>query len=302
MISVLRKAGRRLPGFFPLVAERVHPRLNVARHVVLEQDGFAIRLDLSEYIQRRIFYGCHEPYEARFVARFLRPGDSFFDIGAHVGYFTLIAAREVGSGGAVHAFEPHPANFAALKENTALNAFRHVTLNQAAVSDTSGTAQIGVVDPTLLGRSTGDFTIGGEHGSVQVECVSLDDYAGRLDARPIRLLKIDVEGLEPAVLEGARRILSATPPDAILFEYNQAMLEAKGFAPPAVFAHLERAGYLCGRFSAFGRLKRIDRPPEAGRPHREEPVRGSALRAGIAHQATLFNVLAWRPAAGVRAR
>ncbi len=123
-----------------------------------EQRGVRMRAGPREYTQRRIFYGAHEPGEVAALRRLLRPGDAVIDVGAHVGFFTLLAADAVGPDGAVHAFEPVHENFRNLAVNVDLNGFEHVVLNRVAVGREVGHVQLGT--SAEAGSNTGGFTVG----------------------------------------------------------------------------------------------------------------------------------------------
>jgi FkbM family methyltransferase len=214
------------------------------------------------------------------------------DIGAHVGFFTLIGAHCVGNAGRVHAFEPASANFSTLERNVRQNGIENVTLIRAAVTTKSGEVALGLDLAELVGKSTGDYTIGGAHASFTASAVSLDDYLQEVgESRRLRLIKMDVEGLEPEVLAGAQRTLAELPPDGVLFEQNAALLRRRGHAAEAVIEQLERHGYSFHRIDPLGRLRRIDQVSEdVG----DQPGHRSRLAVGLATRQTLFNVLAVR--------
>jgi FkbM family methyltransferase len=280
-----------IPGWFPLVVERVHGLVGPLGEQEVEVEGFRMAVDVNEYIQRRLFYRCHEPHEARLVRRLLRPGDVIVDIGAHIGFFTLIGAAQVGTAGRVHAFEPVPANFTTLERNVRRNGIQNVTLNRVAVTDRSGRVTLGLDAERLVGKSTGDFTIGGAFGAVEAPAVSLDAYLERIgESRPLRLVKMDVEGLEPQVLAGAERTLAEMPPHAVLFEQNAELLGRRGHPADAVVTILEGHNYDLYRINELGRLRHLDEVAEDRRDHSVH----SALRVGLASRRTLFNVLALR--------
>ncbi|TMB59740.1 MAG: FkbM family methyltransferase, partial [Chloroflexi bacterium] len=88
--------------------------------------GVTLRLDFNDYVQRGIFYGAYESQELNFTRRILRPGDVMIDVGAHVGIFSLVGARTVGSSGEVHAFEPIAFNYSRLLENVERNRLANV--------------------------------------------------------------------------------------------------------------------------------------------------------------------------------
>jgi FkbM family methyltransferase len=154
--------------------------------------------------------GVYEGEKAVAFARELQPGDIVLDVGAHAGYYTLLAADKVGPAGQVFAFEPVPRNLFFLQRHVGLNGLTNVTVVPVAVSDHGGLARFGE-GPDEDG-STGRFD---KHGGLLVSTVCLDDLhtAGWIP-RP-RLIKVDVEGAELSVLLGAQKLLETTHP--ILF-------------------------------------------------------------------------------------
>ena len=153
--------------------------------------------------------GTYEPQTRHWLQAVLGPGKVFFDIGANVGFFTLLGSRIVGEAGAVVAFEPLPENLGALKVHVRLNGARNVNVVAAAVSDRAGRERFGPVDnPAMGGRAP--------EGSIEVVTVALDDLVREGAVRRPDVLKIDVEGAELRVLAGARRTLEEARPAIVL--------------------------------------------------------------------------------------
>ena len=149
--------------------------------------------------------GINEIRKRRLFGRAVRPGDIVYDIGAHVGSYTLEAAVLVGPEGRVVAFEPCPANVAFLRQHVTINGLVNVTIVERAVSNHVGTVRF---------RPTPDrvtSTIDPE-GPVQVPCLTVDDFVRRHPRHPPDALKIDVEGAEVDVLTGARSTLDEFAP------------------------------------------------------------------------------------------
>ena len=284
-----------IPGWFSLVVEQLHPHVTDGASIAeVEQAGVRMRVNLEEYTQRRIYYGSYEPGEVAVLTRLLRPGDVALDVGAHVGFFTLLAAAAVGESGEVHAFEPVPANFEALTGNVGLNGFRNVVANQVAVGQEAGSFELGT---TAEGVNTGAYTQGGEQSSFTAETIALDEYvADRIGDRPVRLAKIDVEGVEPEVLSGFRRRLATQPPEALIVEVNVDMLAFHGHRARDITEPLVAAGYGLYRVGALRRLRPLKpedldaspRPPTSG------PTRGliKLINQGLRERRTFFNLLA----------
>ena len=153
------------------------------------------------------------------LAAALRPGDVVLDVGANIGFLTVLAAHLVGPAGRVVAFEPVPANARLVRRNAALNRQSQVEVVQAAVGDRDGTGTL------VLARYAGGAALAEADtppdacGELAVELVTLDRWLAAGAARlpgPVRLLKVDVEGAEPAVLRGAAGLLAAGQPLVLL--------------------------------------------------------------------------------------
>ena len=144
--------------------------------------------------------GSYECQKQRIIADVIKPGTVFFDVGAHVGFYTLLASALVEDRGRVIAFEPLPRNIEYFEKHIALNKVQNVMLIKAAVSDQPGEMRFQEGQASSMGRIS-------ENGTHVVEMVSLDDLVSRHAIPFPDYMKIDVEGAELFVLEGARQIL-----------------------------------------------------------------------------------------------
>jgi FkbM family methyltransferase len=198
------------------------------RHVVtLSTVGFEdgappLRMNVvpREFMTKSLFlYGTLEISETRIVQALLHPGMCFVDVGANIGYYALLAARLVGPGGVVHAFEPSGDMRARLLENVALNGVANVEVHDEAVTKRSGTvrfyASTWIENSGISSILPGD---GRSEEGEEVPCVSLDEFGATLGSRRIDLLKMDIEGAELEAFEGARNLLHGEHAPAILFE------------------------------------------------------------------------------------
>jgi FkbM family methyltransferase len=153
--------------------------------------------------------GSYEHEKQRRFAGMIVPGSTVFDVGAHVGYYTLIAAERAGPSGRVVAFEPLPRNLRYLHQHVRMNAYRNISIVDAAVAECSGQAMFA----EALSPSMGHLA---PSGSVPVRQVSLDHEiaAGALPAPDV--VKIDIEGAEALALRGARHTLASRHPTIFL--------------------------------------------------------------------------------------
>jgi FkbM family methyltransferase len=172
-----------------------------------------IRLVVLPRREKYYWTGAYERELQDALVRLLRPGMAVWDVGAHIGFFSLLAARLVGREGVVHAFEPMSANRARLEAGLALNAGAGVVVHDRAVSATPGRAELHAHEHTTMWS----LLETGRQGQ-PVEVVTLDQLAGELGAP--QLVKIDVEGAEVDVLRGGERLLGGEARPALLVEFT----------------------------------------------------------------------------------
>jgi FkbM family methyltransferase len=246
--------------------------------VVIKEIAPGVRLfiDLSDHvIGLSILRGHYEQDEIRFVRRVLKEGDSAIDIGGHIGFFTMQMAAMVGRAGRVYAFEPFDANADLLERSIAENGFGdRILFQRAAAGAASGTATLTFPVETLNSGGayllrTGSPPLAGNQKK-DVPVVALDALEMR---RPIRFIKLDVEGAEPQVIRGAAKLLEEDRP-VILSELHPTQLErASGVTADAFLSQMHALGY---RAHSLGGNARGG-PAEAG-PYSD--MLGPALERG----------------------
>ncbi len=226
--------------------ERLHAGLTPAdRYAVVRLDmGFRMRLDLADPEQLKVyFYGhYHERYEADLVQRLLSGDDVFWDIGANVGYFTLVAATALKNRGRIVAFEPGKNAYARLVANLALNPYRNIQTYPVAVSDREGEAVLHLLGD--IADTSASLYPAGQAQAGQEVCrtVALDHFLDSEGLRPPDLVKLDAEGAELAVLQGAQKLINDSPP-LWLMEMEEKNLQAAGASKAAVAQFLTGCGY-----------------------------------------------------------
>jgi FkbM family methyltransferase len=208
-------------------------------------NGLLFDYPLRSEIGRAMFLvNRFEPAELRFVARFLRPGMTFLDVGANGGLFSLVAARAVGAAGRVHAFEPAKAEFELLQHNLALNGFTHVIANEVAVSDKIGLSRFAICQDgayNSFGRnSLADQKIVEWQA---VRTMTLDAYLAAQNLGPVHLLKIDTEGAELLVLRGGAQLLRASDAPVVLCEFSDLTTAGLGYSTADLWAFFTDLGF-----------------------------------------------------------
>lgn len=244
----------RVPGIpaFPLVAHR-------------RPDHFISR----ELVDRGIW----EPFETEVLLSHLREGSVFLDLGANIGYYTVLASKRCGPGGRVHAFEPEPGNFSLLERNVALNGCENVRLVHAAASDADGQTELYLSDFNQGDHRLYQNEAGREH--VRVRTVAIDSYFAGSSA-VVDLVKMDTQGCEARIVEGMNHLLDANRGRlAMIVEYWPFGLEGAGGGAVSLVRRLEPFAF---------RVRVID---EADRTLRETSWAELLVRAGTdLHPAT----------------
>lgn len=205
---------------------------------------FKINIDaFDSAIKKQIYFqGYFEWAETRFLRRSLKPGDVFVDVGANIGWHSLVAASRVGAAGRVHAFEPVSSTFDELASNIALNHFDQVVMHKFGLSDCDGVVDIfGNKDSD----SGGNSLIHGEGYSIleKIRIRRGEDVLTELGVDRIDLLKVDVEGAEIMVLRGLQRFFDEGRIRAMLLEINPIHLHAAKSSPQEIFDFVVAQGF-----------------------------------------------------------
>lgn len=207
----------------PSIIDCVRKRLPKYSGTVANVQGNRMLLDAEDELGLFAF-GVYEPFVTETFKRIVKKNAVVLDVGANIGYYTLIAAKLVAENGRVFAFEPEPGNFSLLEKNVKLNGYKNIVLERKAVSNRTGKANL------FLRDKAGQHSICQPSMShVEVETVSLDDYFRDFE-REINLVKIDVEGAEPLVLQGMSELLTKYRRLKIIMELNPNALKQAGFA------------------------------------------------------------------------
>ncbi|GJD58832.1 FkbM family methyltransferase [Methylobacterium dankookense] len=174
--------------------------------------GTLMRCHSRDFVQRRIrFFKIFEHNLTYYTLNALRPGDYYLDIGANVGYFTLLAAKTVGSGGKVIAVEADPRTCEALRSNVALNGFSNVDIRNVAATEKR--CQVDICPGEKHNSGSNSIAVSTSAGTVQG--LPLREIAGA-DLSRITFIKIDVEGAETPILQAILDSLAELPTNLIV--------------------------------------------------------------------------------------
>jgi FkbM family methyltransferase len=194
------------------------PYTNVSAARLVATSVFASRFEgkLSNVVQRAVFhFGVFEPNLTAWIRAHLKPGDVFVDVGANVGYFSLLASRMVGKDGRVIALEPAPSTFAVLEHNILLNKAENVRAVRVAAYDRIATLPMySVAGEEAAGGASLVHVVGPQEA--EVSAAPLGDVLTSEELRRARLIKIDVEGAEESVVAGLLPLLDQLRDDAEL--------------------------------------------------------------------------------------
>lgn len=181
-------------------------------------NGFKMYLDPTDALELRTSKK-FEKFETELVRKEIKKGDVVLDIGANIGYYSLIFSQIVGTEGRVFAFEPDPNNFALLKKNIEINNLKNVILIQKAVSDTSIPLTLYLCDYNHAQHRIYPSPRCNE--KITVESTTIDEYLSKTEFyNKINFVKMDVEGAEYDVIEGMKNTLKLNPKLKLLCEFS----------------------------------------------------------------------------------
>lgn len=221
---------------------------------------FALRLNSrDDSVSKQIFFNNFEQDTCKFIERVIKGDEIIFDIGANIGFYTLLFSRLVVRAGSVHAFEPSRREFLSLSENVAINDAKNVFLNQIAVSNQNGFEGLNVMDDERFGAFNSLASI--NHPRVRgastheefIRVITIDAYCQLFSMAP-DLIKIDVEGVEKRVLMGAASLLSSENAPMIILEVFEHTLAGDGNTADSLSAFLYSLNYTLFSISLDGKL------------------------------------------------
>jgi FkbM family methyltransferase len=195
----------------------------------------------------------HRPYEhetIRLMLNHLQIGDTFIDVGAHIGWFSVWASRFVGATGKVYAVEPEESNYELLNKTILTNDCRNVVTHRSAAAAHDGETVFYINQDNDGGHSLWNCGLHEfnhktreQPTSVLVPCTTLDSFCLSRKILPIRMIKIDTEGAEVSVLRGASELLSMAAIDYVICEVHSSGLELMGSSAAELKNYMESKAY-----------------------------------------------------------
>jgi len=198
----------------------------------------------SSALDEQLQSGNFEAAETSFITRFLREGMTVLDIGAHHGYYTLLASGRVGSSGRVVAFEPSPRERVRLERHVRLNNCTNVQIEQIALGASQGQAELFLVEGTEdYCNSLRPPAVNAETRKVPVEVTTVDEFLSRTGLGGVDFIKLDVEGAELDVLKGASNLLRHPPRPVFMIEVYDIRTQPWGYRAYEIVQFLKKTGY-----------------------------------------------------------
>jgi len=210
--------------------------------VLIEVQGHKMYVDLEDtgVVPYLIKDGIYEKYTTEYFKKIVKSGQVVVDVGAMIGYYTLIAAEIVGENGKVFAFEPAVDNYNLLIKNIEENGYKNIVPVQKAVSNKVGTTKLYLAQKNKGDHRIYDTRNGRSH--IEVETITLDDFFK--DEERIDVIKIDVQGAEYVVLQGMREILRRNSNLKIFVEFWPMGLRRMGYSPEEFLNEFYKCGFM----------------------------------------------------------
>ncbi len=232
-----------------------HPQSDVISHI---KGGLKMKLRVEDWVQQNIFlHGYYEENETNYLLNRSKNISTFIDIGANVGYFSLLTSENIcKNNGKIFAFEPITRTFERLQENIYLNNINCINCYKIAISDTNTSLEINIGNDQNWGMSSINKHEQLSSISETVKCQTLDSFCAEHHVSTVDLVKIDVEGAEFKVIKGMENVINSYKPE-ILIEIIEAHLNQQGASSANIFNYLWSKGYRSFEIGRNGKLTEI---------------------------------------------
>ena len=204
--------------------------------------GLRMKLSYRDRVQKTILArGEWDPHTGATLRALLAPGDTFIDVGANVGYFSLLTSRAVGPNGRVFAFEPSLRALGQLVDHLESNRVRNVVVSSLGLSDRRALVSFYRAEASNIGKSSLGLAEAERADSESILTTPLDEYLAGLDVIP-QVIKIDIEGAELLALRGMQRLLRENQP-YVLCEVIDSYLAKLNCTATEMHALMDELGY-----------------------------------------------------------
>jgi FkbM family methyltransferase len=213
----------------------------------------------NDHVGKPVREGTFERVELEFVERFIQPGMTVLDLGAHHGLYTLLASKRVGASGKVFAFEPSLRERKALRRHLMLNRCGNVKLEGFALGNEDRESDFYVVEDWAAGcNSLKPPDVDASTSRMRVQVARLDDWLAKHKISNVEFIKLDVEGAELDVLRGAEGLLSRAPRPVILAEVQDIRTEPWGYRAKEIIEFLSQRRFRWFSITTAGPLQKLD--------------------------------------------
>lgn len=223
---------------------KVANRLGITNKTYIKKfpGNFYMQVNPAEHIQQQLFwYGYYEKSLGDILKKLVKPGDVFLDIGANIGYFSLLIANHVSTTKVI-SFEPVSDLFQKLKDNISINDFKNITAINAAVGEMNVERELFLSGSDNLGMSSFQQPENFSGQKEMVKVITIDEWFKRAGLAKIDIIKLDVEGSELAALTGMKEILPNFKP-IVIVEINSETLSMIGLTPEDICNYLKKINF-----------------------------------------------------------
>jgi FkbM family methyltransferase len=226
--------------------------------VVAMRRGRNLELDLNCHIDRIIYYqNSYEAWDTLFLETVIQPGWVVLDIGANIGWYSLMASKKVGSDGKIFAFDISLDEMKKLKRNVELNQLTTVEPLLIAMSDKPG--KVFITETKSAGTTS--LATAAQQGTIEIEATSLDHFVAQRQITRLDLIKIDIEGAEVGFLAGGKQSLQRFQP-VLMMELNPGALGRFGHGLETVMNVFKSHGYHLFKTGRHGLIPLLNLPRE----------------------------------------
>lgn len=187
--------------------------------------------------------GVFEKHETALFRSVLKPGTVVLDVGANIGYYTLIASHHIGPSGKVFTFEPEPNNYTLLQKNIKKNKVKNVLAFQLGLSDKKYSGALYLSDDNQGNHSLSQKSAGGDT-AIEISLITADEVLTDAGISKVDVVKMDIEGAEPMALKGMEAVLFRSSPCVLFCEFYPQALTRQGFNPVVFLESISRNGFL----------------------------------------------------------